>query len=150
VLLNYDQRVRAAIRSADSPRARELARQGAELFPAYADDVASLDACRSRNGCCVCHGNASGRQHGSRDASGYQCRECCAGRGCDARRVLLCCRRRSENGHSTFRIEVSGRATPSHARRTVTIIEPVYSMEPTHTLKRRRAEFRRIRSAIGC
>lgn len=43
VLLNNGHRVRAVTRKVDSPQARELARQGAELFPADADDVASLE-----------------------------------------------------------------------------------------------------------
>ena len=43
VLLNNGHRVRAVTRKVDSPQARELVRQGAELFPADADDVASLE-----------------------------------------------------------------------------------------------------------
>lgn len=36
-------RVRAVTRNVDSPQARALAQQGAELFPADADDVESLE-----------------------------------------------------------------------------------------------------------
>ena len=43
VLLNNGHHVRAVTRNVESPQARGLAQQGAELFPADADNVASLE-----------------------------------------------------------------------------------------------------------